>query len=137
MCSKPTFRNQPHRRDRGFSFIEVMVVVVIIGILAGAVALKVKNNVDMSKISRAKSDIATIMTAVENYYVQNGEYPSNEDGLSKLDITDFNDPWGRAYQYNHPGQEADFEVISYGRDGLEGGEGIDGDVVSWRLNKSE
>jgi general secretion pathway protein G len=113
----------PRRRcRRGFSFIEIMVVVVIIGLLAGAVALKVVGYMDTAKVNRAKSDIATIVNAVEAHYLTHSRYPNNEEGLEGLPLKNRSDPWGRPYLYNSPGQKEPFEVFSFGADGREGGE---------------
>ncbi|MEX2672290.1 MAG: type II secretion system protein GspG [Phycisphaeraceae bacterium] len=120
---------------RGFSLIEVMVVVVIIGMLAGAVALKVGDYMDAARTNRAKSDIAAIESAVEAYYLTHSRYPSNDEGLEKLPLKNRTDPWGRPYEYNRPGPDTPFEIISFGADGREGGEGIDGDVYSWELQE--
>jgi len=130
-----TRRRRPptRRRQRGFSFIEIMVVVVIIGLLAGAVALKVVGYVDAAKVNRAKSDIATIVSAVEAYYLSHSAYPSNEDGLANLPLKNRVDPWGRSYEYNCPGRDEPFEVYSFGADGREGGDGINADLYSWQL----
>lgn len=117
----------------GFSFIEVMVVVVIIGLLAGAVALRVAGNVDTAKVNRAKSDISTILNAIELHYLNHSRYPSNEEGLSKLNLKNMNDPWGRPYEYNSPGQTEPFEVFTFGADGQPGGEGINADIYSYQL----
>ena len=114
-----------------------MAVVIIIGILAGAVAIKFKDYIDKSKINRAKGDIATIVTAVESYYADKGNYPTNDEGLDVLNLTAKNDPWSRSYQYNCPGRDSDFEIICLGRDGIEGGDGIDADIYSWELGKAD
>ena len=127
-----------YRWRRGFSFIEVMVVVVIIGLLAGAVTLKVSSYMDTAKVNRAKSDLATIVAAVESYYLANSRYPSNEDGLKNLPLKSRIDPWGAAYEYNSPGRNGEaFEVISFGADGREGGDGINADIYSWQLGKTQ
>jgi general secretion pathway protein G len=123
------------RRRRGFSLVEIMVVVVIIGLLAGAVAIKVGDYVDKAKTNRAKSDIATIVNALETVYADKGRYPSNEEGLASLPLKNFTDPWERPYQYNQPGRSGPFEVISYGADGVEGGEGPNADIASWHLEQ--
>ncbi len=130
-------RRTTYHRYRAFSFVEIMAVVIIIGILAGAVAIKFKDYIDKSKVNRAKGDMATIVTAVESYYADKGNYPTNDEGLDVLNITTKNDPWGRPYQYNCPGRESDFEIICLGRDGTEGGDGIDGDIFSWELGQTE
>lgn len=129
------FRN---RAIRGFSFIEIMIVVVIIGLLAGAVALNVGSYVDKAKINRAKSDIATIISAIETYYGEHGRYPTNEEGLEALDLKNPKDPWGRDYQYNIPGREKDspYEIICFGADGREGGVKSNADIGSWSLDQT-
>jgi general secretion pathway protein G len=114
---------------------ENMVVVVIIGLLAGAVTIKVRHYVDKAKLNRAKSDLATIVTALEAYYAEYSAYPPNEEGLGALPISTRRDPWGRAYEYNQPGRSAAFEVVCYGADGREGGSGQDADVGSWDLEQ--
>lgn len=133
--SRYAYRRVVHRQG-GFSFLEVMVVVLIIGLLAGAVTIKVGDYIDNARTNRAKSDIGTIVNALETYAMNNnGKFPSNDQGLSVLSIQTTKDPWGNHYQYSHPGrsQEAEYEVISYGRDGREGGEGIDADISNITL----
>jgi len=132
MCSE---KNTMRRRGRkGFTFIEIMVVVVIIGLLAGAVTLKVMGNVDSAKVSRARSDIATIKSAIESYYLINSRFPTNDEGLENLDISSRTDPWGFVYEYNCPGQDnRSFEVVTYGADGRPGGDGPNADIYSWQL----
>lgn len=128
-------RSAKFQFQRGFSLIEVMVVIVIIGLLAGAVTLKVSDNVDRARVARAKSDISTIMTAIEGYYLNESRYPTNDEGLGVLPIQSNLDPWKRPYQYNSPGRDAPYEVISYGADGLAGGEGINKDILSSELDE--
>jgi general secretion pathway protein G len=135
MCSETPTRRSASHRNQAFTFIEIMVVVVIIGLLAGAVAIKVGDYVDKAKLNRAKSDIATIVNAVESYYADRGAYPSNEDGLGVLPIKGATDPWGRPYQYNQPGRNEPYEVICYGADGREGGEGPNRDISSETLTE--
>lgn len=137
MCFEATTRRRASRRHQAFTFIEIMVVVVIIGLLAGAVAIKVSDYVDKAKLNRARSDIATLVNAVESYYADRGTYPSNEDGLGVLPIKSATDPWGRPYQYNQPGRNEPYEVICYGADGREGGEGADRDISSETLAEKE
>ncbi|QNN25345.1 type II secretion system major pseudopilin GspG [Planctomycetales bacterium ZRK34] len=128
------FRGQSFR-GRGFSLVEIMVVVVIIGLLAGAVAIKVGDYVETARSTRTKSDIATIVGAIETYHAQHGVYPTTEQGLDVLPLKTRNDPWGRPYIYTIPGREEPFDVMSLGADGREGGtEGTaDADIGSWQL----
>jgi len=121
---------------RAFSLIEVMVVVVIIGVLAGAVVIKVGDYVDRAKTNRARSDIATIATAVESFYASESRYPTNEEGLSVLPLQSMSDPWGRPYQYNQPGRDGPYEVVSYGADGRSGGDGVNRDLINSELEGS-
>jgi len=125
------------RLCHGFSFIEIMVVVVIIGLLAGAVALKVTDYVDQAKANRAKADVATIIQAVESFYLDHGRYPTNEEGLAALPLKNRRDPWDRDYGYNQPGRDGRaFEVFTYGRDGHEGGSGADADITNLTVEES-
>ncbi len=145
MCFKKYVKNSGKRtqlrrrsfRGRGFSLIEIMVVVVIIGMLAGAVAIGVNGYMDTARTNRAKSDIATIVDAVEAYKLTQGRYPSSDEGLEPLPLKNTLDPWGKAYGYNNPGQNEPFEVYTLGADGRDGGEGIDKDIYSWQLGQVE
>lgn len=113
-----------------------MVVVVIIGLLAGAVTLKVSDYMNTAKLNRAKSDIATIVSAIDAYFLTNSRYPANEEGLSKLPLKNKTDPWGKPYEYNCPGHNNEpYEVICFGADGREGGQDANADLYSWHLGK--
>lgn len=122
---------------KAFTFTEIMVVVVIIGLLAGAVAIKVSDYVDKAKRNRAKSDIATIVNAIESFYADQGRYPTNEEGFDGLPLKNMKDPWNRPYQYNQPGRNEPYEVICYGADGREGGDAADGDISSENLENDK
>jgi len=117
-----------------------MVVVVIIGLLAGAVAIKVSDYVDKAKINRARADIATIVTAIDAFNAEHSRFPTNDEGLSVLSLkhaSTMTDPWGRKYQYSQPGPESEpYEVITYGADGRQGGEGVNADIASWNMQDS-
>jgi general secretion pathway protein G len=115
---------------KGFSFIEIMIVVVIIGLLAGAVTLSTRHFMDRAKQSRAHSDLSTYKSAIAAFYADSGRYPTTDEGLSVL-VPKYverltNDPWGRPYQYNEPGRNGPYEVICLGPDGKEG----DGNISS-------
>ncbi len=119
---------------RGFSLVEVMIVVVIIGLMAGVVTYATSGYLERAKRQRARTDVATYSGAVDSYYLVKGSYPQNRQGLSAL-VPDLikqlrNDPWGNPYQYLQPGRTGAYEIVSYGADGREGGSGADADVSS-------
>ncbi|HZH56997.1 MAG TPA: type II secretion system major pseudopilin GspG [Burkholderiaceae bacterium] len=131
-------------RQRGFSLIEVMVVVVIIGIMAALIVPNLMDRPDQARVVAARQDIATLMQALKLYRLDNGRYPSASDGLQALlgnkgpqstgraylDQLP-NDPWGKPYQYLNPGVHSEIDVFSFGADGQPGGEGNDADIGSW------
>lgn len=131
----------PHH-SVGFSLIEILAVLVLIGLAAGLVAVNVRPLMSRGKQNAARADISTIVSALESYYMAVGEFPSNDQGLEVLQEkneyfdepllkSSLNDPWGKPYQYNQPGsQDQPYEVFSYGADGRDGGEGADMDIRS-------
>jgi general secretion pathway protein G len=135
--------------EQGFTLLEIMVVVVIIGLLAAIVVPNFVGNIDKAAMSRAKQDIRGIETALNLYRLDNFRYPSTSDGLQAL-VTNPGeaiapnwkaqlrklpiDPWNHPYQYAYPGQHGEFDVFSYGADGQEGGEGINADIGNWDLD---
>ena len=146
------------RDARGFTLIELMVVVVILGILAGLVIPRIMGRPEQAKRLKARMQIEQIEQALKLYYLDNGDYPSTEQGLSALveqttiepvpkrwreggylekgKVPD--DPWGSAYVYVSPGVNSrDFDLESYGADGEDGGEGKYADVESWNLEEEE
>ena len=128
------------RDERGFTLVELMVVIVIIGLLATIVALNVLPSGDKARITRAKADIDTIEAGLDLYKLQNGRYPTTSEGLNALVGSGGylkggkvpQDPWGRAYLYASPGQHGEADVWSLGADGKEGGEETNADIGSWQ-----
>ena len=128
-----------NRAPRGFSLIEVMIVVVIIGLLAGVVTYATREYLERAKRQRARADIAVLTGAVDAFYLDKGRYPENQEALKVL-VPGFikslpSDPWGRPYQYVQPGRRAAYEIVSYGADGREGGSGADADVASYDVDQ--
>ena len=146
-------RAQMHRgfMQRGFTLLEVMVVVVILGILAALVVPKIISRPDEARAIAAKQDIASLMQALKLYRLDNLRYPTTEQGLAALVTRPTlapvpsnwkpggylerlpRDPWGHAYQYLSPGLHGEIDVFSFGADGAAGGEGFDADIGSWNL----
>lgn len=138
-------------RQRGFTLLEVMVVVVILGILAALIVPKIISRPDEARIIAAKQDIASLLQALKLYRLDNQRYPSSEQGLQALVARPESsplpgnwkaggyierlprDPWGNPYQYLYPGVHGEIDVFSLGADGAPGGEGNDADVGSWSL----
>jgi general secretion pathway protein G len=128
-------------RRHAFSLIEVMIVVVIIGIMAGVVTYATTGYLDKAKRQRARSDIATYSGAIDYFYSVTGHYPDNQEGLKVL-MPEYikmvqNDPWGHPYQYVQPGKGGPYDLISYGADGREGGTGADADITNWDADVTE
>lgn len=137
------------RLQRGFTLVEIMVVVVIIGILGALVVPKLMGRTGESRITAAKVDIATMMQALKLYKLDNQRYPTTEQGLQALIEKPSagptangwksggyveklpKDPWGNPYQFLSPGVKGEVDLFSYGADGLPGGTGDDADIGSW------
>ena len=144
-------RSTVRMMQRGFTLIEIMVVVVILGILAALVAPKLMGRTDDARIVAARQDIATIMQGLKLYKLDNQRYPTTEQGLQALvtkptggpDASGWKtggyldklprDPWGNLYLYLSPGIKGEIDVFSLGADGQTGGTGNDADIGSWEL----
>ena len=137
--------------QKGFTLLEVMVVVVILGILAVLVVPKIISRPDEARVLAARQDVATLMQALKLYRLDNQRYPATEQGLQALVSKPTsapippnwkaggylerlpNDPWGNPCQYLNPGTHGEIDVYSFGADGAPGGEGNDADIGSWSL----
>lgn len=138
------------KKRNGFTLVELMVVIVIIGLLATIVALNVIPSGDTARVQKAKADIATIEQALEMYRLQQNSYPTTAQGLEALVTAPAGlanaaayqpggyikklpeDPWGRPYLYASPGKHGAADIWTNGADGQEGGEGINADIGSWQ-----
>ena len=149
--SKPDTSLVCRKAQRGFTLIEIMVVVVIMGILAALVVPKLMGRTDDARVMAARSDISTLMSALKLYKLDNQHYPTTEQGLQALIAKPAagpaavgwktggyidklpKDPWGNPYQYLSPGIKGEIDILSFGADGQPGGEGNDADIGSWTL----
>jgi general secretion pathway protein G len=120
------------RPNRGFTLLELLVVIVIIGLLAGYVAPRYFSQVGKSETQVARAQIDALEKALDQYRLEHRRYPTAEEGLAAigpyLKKALPSDPWGRPYVYRVPGQKGEYEVFSYGRDGKSGGTGEDADI---------
>lgn len=139
---------------RGFTLLELMVVIVILGILATVIAPRIIGRADEAKITEAKVQILNLETALKFFKLDNGSYPSTDQGLNALFSVPVSgpipmnwreggylekkkiplDPWGNFYVYLCPGLKGDYDIISYGADGAKGGEGLNKDIDNWEID---
>ncbi len=122
------------KRRRAFSLIEVMIVVVIMGLMAGLVTYATTGILERSKRTKARADISALAVSVDIFYLATGKFPDNHEGLQSI-VPGYikvlpKDPWGNPYAYVQPGKNAQYDIISYGADGREGGTGADADITS-------
>jgi general secretion pathway protein G len=140
-------RPPERRRVHGFTLLELLVVMVIIGLLAAYVGPRYFSQVGRSEVRSAQAQIATLRTALDTYRLDTGSYPSTEQGLAALTTRPANsvrwngpylqravppDPWGKPYQYRFPGEHGEFDLLSWGKDGQPGGTGDAADLTSWQ-----
>ncbi len=134
-------------REAGFTLLELLVVVIILGLLASLVAPKFFGKLGMSRQKTAKAQIELLGSALDEFRLDNGRYPTTEEGLEALrknpgDLPNWSgpylpkpvpkDPWGRPYIYKSPGEHGPYDLYTLGRDGQPGGEGEDADITSWQ-----
>ena len=135
------------RTQKGFTLIELLVALTILAMLAALVVPRVFRSLEKAKVNTAKAQISALESAIGAYRLDVGSFPTTDEGLQALrqrpsGVENWDgpyipkdvplDPWGHPYVYRCPSEHGDYEIISYGADGREGGEGVDADIVSWK-----
>lgn len=138
------------KHQQGFSLMELLVVLVILGLLAAAVGPALYKRINPAKQTAARDQMQSFITALDSYFIDVGRYPTSQQGLLALRkkpeaIKNWdgpylkkeipNDPWDNAYKYQAPGRNGGYEIISFGADGVEGGEEVNRDITSWESAK--
>jgi len=140
-------RRRARHGERGFTLVEILVVITIIGLIMALVGPRVINYLGEAKVKAAKIQIESFSSALDLYYLDAGRYPSSSEGLAALAQRPGgsatwngpyvkggfvpNDPWGKPYVYRSPGEHGAYDILSYGSDGQEGGTGTAADIASW------
>jgi general secretion pathway protein G len=145
----PSRRRRPYRHgERGFTLVEILVVITIIGLIMALVGPRVLNYLAESKVKAAKIQIESLSSALDLFYIDVGRYPTTSEGLTALSQppggiqswngpylrsgTVPNDPWGHSYVYRSPGEHGSFDIVSHGAHGVEGAADTASDIVSWQ-----
>ena len=147
LARHPTATRTP-RGHGGFTLIELMVVIVIIGVLAALIVPNVLDRLGQSRVAAARTDVASLMGQLKLYKLDNGQFPTSDQGLQALASKPTtgpippnwkpyvdklpSDPWGHSYQYANPGLKGEVDVYSFGADGVIGGEGDNADIGNWQ-----
>lgn len=141
---------QHRSRYKGFTLTELLIVLVIIGLLAALVGPVLYQRINPAKQSVARAQMESFMTALDSFFLDVGKFPSQQQGLNSLRVSQEggdkwrgpylkkdipSDPWGNPFVYHSPGRNGGYEIISYGADGKEGGEGENADINSWESKK--
>ncbi len=127
------------KKQQGFTLIEIMIVVVILGILGAVIVPQLMDNPDKARVVKAKQDIMALESALDLYKLEKFTYPTTEQGLEALQPKYIKviskDPWDKPYYYLNPGEHGTIDIYTFGADGKKGGEGMDADIGNWALEE--